>query len=167
MLSKKSKLCVKVLVVIASAPPGEPVTALTLSNTLHVATSNLESVARILREGGFIKAARGPGGGYYLNGQAASISVWDVVKHADPAWGGSEQASLKTSPIGTLEQALSVTLIGYLSGRTIDEFVSTRLLDHTEAGRPRFGLRPMPRNTRPSVPSFVFDLSSFPRMKTA
>ena len=167
MLSKKSKLCVAVLVVIASAPPGEHVTALTLSETLNVATSNLESVARILREAGFIKAARGPGGGYYLSAAAESITVWDVVKHVEPALCGPQGSAANDSPMGALEQAISATFIGYLSGRTIDEFTTTDLLHNPGAVHSRFRLRPMPQNSRPSVPSFVFDLSLFPGMKAA
>jgi Rrf2 family protein len=169
MLSQKAKLCVKVLVAIACAPPGAPVTTRTLSKTLHVSVSYLESVARILREARLVRAARGPGGGYYLSRPADEISVWDVVGSVDPPFGVSTDALPKASPISGLEAAINATFVGFLASRNIGEFATSDLWDASETAPPRsrFRLRPMPQRTRPTGPSSVFDLSSFPRMSAA
>jgi Rrf2 family protein len=169
MLSQKSKLCVKVLVAIACAPTGEHVNTRTLSKTLHVSVSYLESVARILREAGLVRAARGPGGGYYLSRPADAISVWDVVSAVEPPFSGSANSSLKASPIGSLEESIHATFVDFLSSRNIGEFADSGLWEETGPTRSRslFRLRPMPPSTRPIGPTSVFDLSSFPRFSAA
>ncbi|MCU0924777.1 MAG: Rrf2 family transcriptional regulator [Hydrogenophaga sp.] len=169
MLSQKAKLCVKVLVAIACAPPGAPVTTRTLSKTLHVSVSYLESVARILREARLVRAARGPGGGYYLSRPADEISVWDVVGCVEPPFAGEADAAPKASPISALEESINATFVGFLASRNIGEFATSGLWDESETSPPRsrFRLRPMPQKMLPTGPSSVFDLSSFPRMSAA
>ena len=49
MLSSKTRLSVKVMVGIASAPPSETVTVQALSTRLHVSVSHLESITGTLR----------------------------------------------------------------------------------------------------------------------
>jgi Rrf2 family protein len=168
MLSQKSKLCVKMLVAIACAPPGEHVNTRTLSKTLHVSVGYLESVARILRDAGLVKAARGPGGGYRLSRPAGEISVWDVVGPIEPPFGVPTDPLLSTSPIGALEEAIHATFVGFLSSRCIAEFAASGDWEGTGSAAPRsvFRLRPMPQRPRPAGPSSVFDLSSFSRLTT-
>jgi Rrf2 family protein len=169
MLSKKTKLCVKVLVAIASAPPGEPVTTLMLSKTLHVSVSHLESIARALREAGLVRASRGPGGGYYLTRDTDSLSVWEVVQLVDDTLGRPANTPSKTSPIASLEAAISATFVGFLSERTVGEFARTDLwASSSSAPAPSgFRLRPLPQAPRPTGPRSVFELSFFPRLSAA
>ena len=84
MLTEKSKLCVDIVVAIASAPPGQPVSTHSLSTRLRVSISYLESVLRILREARLIQSIRGPGGGYCMAREADEVSVWDVVRRGLP-----------------------------------------------------------------------------------
>jgi Rrf2 family protein len=169
MLSGKTKLCIKVLVAMASAPAGRPVTVGTLAERLQVSVSHMESVVGALREGGFIRSARGPGGGYFLDCDTDRVSVWAVVRRLDPRFGDKVAPIDPASSIAALEQSILDTFIGYLSSRTIGEFADPGSWPQ-DADIPmgsRFRLRPMPQLTRPTAPNSVFQLSAFPRLGMA
>lgn len=169
MLSGKTKLCIKVLVSMASAPAGRPVTVGTLADRLQVSVSHMESVVGVLRDGGFIRSARGPGGGYFLECDADELSVWAVVRRLDPKAGAPLSSVDQGSSIASLEVSIQATFIDYLSSRTIGEFADPSGWPQDEAvpAGSRFRLRPMPQLTRPAAPNSVFQLSAFPRLGMA
>lgn len=164
MLSGKTKLCIKVLVGMASVPPGRPVTVGALAGRLQVSVSHMESVVGALRDAGFIRSARGPGGGYFLDCDAEQLSVWAVVHRLDPKFRETAAPVDPGSSIASLEQAILDTFIDYLSSRNIGEFADPGAWPQdteTPTGS-RFRLRPMPQLTRPAAPNSVFQLSAFP-----
>lgn len=168
MLSNKTKLCVKVLVAMASAPPSRPVTVQALSDRLQVSVSHLESITRILRLAGFVRAARGPGGGYVLVDAADTLSIWTVVQSVDSTLREPLPASAQATPIGGLEAAIRDTFIQTLSAHTVGEFARPEAWgDALPVAAPGFRLRPMPTLTRPLAPNSVFELSSFARARAA
>lgn len=165
MLSKKARLCVKVLVVVASAPPGETVATHVLSHRLNHSVTYLESIARVLRETGLVTSFRGPGGGYAMACDPATLSVWDVIRLVDEPVQAEQDLPSKASPIQSLEEAIRATYIDFLSSRTIGEIAGVTGPARTPPARavPGFRLRPMPRRARPAAPSSVFELSSYLR----
>lgn len=167
MLSSKTKLCVKVLVAMASAPSSRPVAVQVLSERLQVSVSHLESIARILREAGLVKSSRGPGGGYCLARDPDGLSIWEVVQCVDEAL--RDPPSAKPSPIASLESAIRSTFIDFLSSRTVGEFAQAGAweLPAPGAGAVGFRLRPLPRFDRPLAPNSVFQLSAFTGAKAA
>jgi Rrf2 family protein len=169
MLSKKTQLCVKVLVAMASAPPSRPVTVQTLSEHLLVSVSHLESIARTLREAGLVRAARGPGGGYYLACDAQTLTVWEAVQRVDPKLAAVPPASNGALSIAALEASIRNTFVAFLASRTIGEFArSTDWLPTLPAATTsRFKLGPMPQMLRPMAPRSVFELGAFPRSRAA
>lgn len=169
MLSNKTKLCVKVLVAMASVPPSRPVTVQALSDRLHVSVSHLESITRILRLAGFVRADRGPGGGYFLACDANTLSIWTVVERVDVALREPPPPSAKGALIASLEAAIRATFIQALSEHTVGEFALPGSWVPTTAGSasPGFRLRPMPATVRPLAPNSVFELSSFSRTRAA
>ena len=169
MLSGKTKLCIKVLVGMASVPPSRPVTVGALAERLQVSVSHMESVVGALRDGGFIRSARGPGGGYFLDCDADQLTVWTVVRQLDPKFKDSAALPDKTSSIAALEQAILDTFVAYLSSRTIGEFANPRVWPQEEEvlTGSRYRLRPLPPVTRPVAPNSVFQLSAFPRLGMA
>ncbi len=170
MLSKRTKLCVKVMVAIASAPTGAPLTTSMLSKTMQVSVSHLESIVRALREAGLVRASRGPGGGYYLTRDAATLSVWEVVRLVDDSLKQVVDASAsQDSPITSLETGVTNTIVSFLTERTIGEFARDDLWDSSLAAPAPSGfhLRPLPQTVRPAGPRSVFELSFIPRTSTA
>lgn len=167
MLSSKTRLSVKVLVAIASAPPSETVTVQAMSDRLHVSVSHLESIACTLRQAGLIRSMRGPGGGYHMACDPQTLTVWDVVQRVDPSF--QQPAVNPASPIASLEVSIHATFVAFLSSRTIAEFVVSDLERPTVRTARVTGLRPnpMPRSRRPTAPNSVFELSAFPLLRAA
>lgn len=163
MFSKRTQLCIDLLVTIGSAAQGASVTTQALAQKMSMSISYIESIMRLLREAGFVRSARGPGGGYFLTRQPDRISIWEVVS----AVGGLDESD-KPSPSQTgltdsLEYGLHCEIQSFLSNKTIGEFVKT---DHAWHVRPPpirfgFGLGPKPASLMPVAPNSVFELSSF------
>lgn len=162
MPSKKTQLCTEALVLIASAPAGVPVTTQVLSDRLSVSISHLESIMRLLREAGFVRSIRGPGGGYHLARPAREITLWAVFSGVgemqDAPTGGPASSATRH-----LELALHQAVKDYLCSRHIGEFVSDDAIVAGAAEAPKTGFRlgPMPERWRPVAPNSVFQLSSF------
>jgi Rrf2 family iron-sulfur cluster assembly transcriptional regulator len=163
MFSKRTQLCIDVLVTVGSAPQGVLVNTQALAEKMSISISHIESILRLLREGGFVRSVRGPGGGYFMTRHPDQISVWAVVS----AVGGLEElgkpSSTSTHPTDALENALYQVIKGFLSGKTLGEFVRA---DPTWNVRPEpvrfgFGLGPKPASLMPVAPNSVFELSSF------
>ncbi len=167
MLSSKTRLLVNVLVVIASAPPGETVTVQALSGRLQVSVSHLESIAGTLRQAGLIRSMRGPGGGYCIDCDPQTLTVWEVVRRVDPAM--QRPAVSADSPIAALEASIHDTFAAFLSSHTVAEFVTADLARPAARKVHVTGLRPnpMPRTHRPPAPNSVFELGAFPLLRAA
>lgn len=169
MLTDKSKLCVDIVVAIASAPPGQPVSTHSLSTRLRVSISYLESVLRILREARLIQSIRGPGGGYCMARDADEVSVWDVVREVDEGCQTGSNEAAKDSLTQPLDEAFHHAFREYLASRTIDEFVKPEVSAKGVAAATPSGFRlgPMPERMLPRAPASVFDLPSFMQLAAA
>ena len=168
MLTEKSKLCVDIVVIIASAPTGQPVSTHSLSSRLRVSISYLESVLRVLRESGLIQSIRGPGGCYCMAREAEDVSVWDVVREVDEVFQTPPTSNAKEALTQSLEASLHAAVREYLSSRTIDEFVQPDASPRgSTASSSGFRLGPMPERLLPRAPASVFELPSFMHLATA
>jgi Rrf2 family protein len=169
MLSNKSKSCVKVLVAIASAPPHKPVTVQALSDQVHLSVSNLESITRLLKDGGFIASTRGPGGGYGMACDPHTLTLWEVLQAVDDGLRQPLDVASMNPLIAELEQGFLQAFKDCMSSRTVGEFVTPG--DGEQAlFRPKsvgFRLSPMPQPLRPVGPNSVFELSNYPRRRAA
>lgn len=169
MISSKTRLCIKVLVAMASVPPNRPVNVQTLSQRLHVSISHMESIMRVLREAGFVTAARGPGGGYCLACEPDGLSVWAVLQAIEPTQVEPPASGPQPSPIAELEAGIHATFSQFLASRTIGEFAQ---LDEWTPPTPGtstsgFRLRPLPKRSMPQAPNSVFQLSAFGQLRAA
>lgn len=163
MFSKKTQLCIDVLVALASAPRGALVTTLALSERLGISVSHIESIMKLLREGGFVQSVRGPGGGYRVACHPDQITIWAVVSCVGTL---DESHAPQTNPCrltDSLENSLHCATEGYLSTRTIGEFAQTDPAWDTRSAPMRlgFGLGPKPESLMPVAPNSVFQLSSY------
>jgi Rrf2 family iron-sulfur cluster assembly transcriptional regulator len=164
MLSKKAIHAVNALVFIASLPAGESVTTAELASQIGLSVSYVESLLKILREGGFIRSTRGPGGGYDLAMSASRISVWSVVAVVDPhpqplRVNGPDQIDLEAA----LGVAFDAQFEAVLSATFIADHVQA-VPDLQRSSKPQnwsFGIKPMAPRWMPEAPNSVFQLSQF------
>lgn len=164
MISKKATHAVNALVFIASLPAGESVTTAELASQIGLSVSYVESLLKILREGGFIRSTRGPGGGYDLAMSASRISVWSVVAVFDPhpqplTATGPDQIDLEAA----LGMAFDAQFEAVLSATFIADHVQVvhELQRNSKPQNWSFGFKPLAPRWMPEAPNSVFQLSQF------
>lgn len=164
MLGKKTSHAINTLIVMASMPLGRYVTASELASQMQMSVSYLESLLKVLRENGFVRSTRGPGGGYLLAAPASQMSVWSVVEVLDPRAEpqrvtGEGQIDLD-AVLGT---AFDEHIRMYLSSTFIGDHAQETVTIQTQSPRQilGFGLKPMAPRWMPEAPNSVFQLSQF------
>ncbi len=164
MLSKKVFHAVNALVVMASLPAGQTITTAELAAQVGLSVSYVESLLKALREHGFVRATRGPGGGYDLAHSADRMSVWSVVAALDPY---PEPVVVQGELQIDLEQALGQSLERELQAFLSETFIGDHVNETLSSSLPRkakvwdFGFKPMAPQWRPEAPNSVFQLSQF------
>lgn len=164
MLDKKSISAVNALVVMACMPVGDAITAAELAGQMRLSVSYTEGLLKVLRENGFIRATRGPGGGYDLAQPAHLTSVWSVVKVLDPRPAAqsichADQIDLER----VLGRAFDAHFEEVLSACFIGDYVQARdFLPSPSASKMwSFGIKPLAPRWMPDAPNSVFQLSQF------
>ncbi len=164
MLGKKALHAINALIAMASMPLGRCVTASQLASQMGLSVSYLESLLKVLRENGFVRSTRGPGGGYVLAAPASQMSVWSVVALLDPRpepqrVTGEAQIDLD-AVLGT---AFDDHIRTHLSSTFIGDHAQETLAIKTQSPRQilGFGLKPMAPRWVPEAPNSVFQLSQF------
>lgn len=133
MPKRQLTVAVEALCLMASAPEGGALPLPALAQRLKVSLSYLEALFASLRVARLVDSQRGPGGGYRLTREPASVSVAEVAvalglatvtglpepRHDGPADTREHQATLRL--LATLERgalaALSDTNLGALIAR--------------------------------------------------
>lgn len=161
MFSKKTQLCIDVLLTIGSAPESALITTQKLAKKMCISISHIESIMRLLREAGFVRSVRGPGGGYCTTGQLAQMSVWSVVSALETPDDSDTSCSYRATD--SLERSLNCEIKSFLSNKTIGEFFEADSAWHCELPSARLGFRlgPEPLVLKPIAPNSVFDLALF------
>jgi Rrf2 family protein len=170
MISNKTINAIEVCVYLAKRQRAGYVTTTELSPRLDLSTSYLESLLKRLKEQNIVRALKGPGGGYVIQGDASLITIWDIVsvfeRTLDPSISqGSllqrRQQANKKSP-ASFELALEQIVKATLSDFTLADFVDET---HDEEARSfmqsmgRFKFKPMAAPLMPKAPNSVFQLS--------
>ena len=163
MFSSKTRLCIEILVVLGGAPQGARVTTQMLAARLSSSVSHMETLLRWLREAGFVRSVRGPGGGYALTRPVDRLNVWEVIEGLCAVAGLEPPGPAPEGLSAGLENALQAWLQDQLSRRTLDEFVRQDALWDLPVPTVRsgMGLRPLPERWRPAAPNSVFQWSAF------
>lgn len=163
MLNKKAQHGIDVLVLMASAAPGQWITTQALAKQLHLSVSYLESIMKLLREHGFVRAVRGPGGGYGLSRASSAISLWQVVACLQPEDLIDPDAPPADAPTFGLELALQSALQAFLETQTVADHAQAAWLPLPVTPSPSIGMRlgPRPPLLKPVAPNSVFQLSAF------
>ena len=82
MLTKKAKYALKALAQLTRSP-GEPRSTAELAQLEAIPHKFLEAILRELKQHGFVRARKGPGGGYELARPAETISIASVLRVTD------------------------------------------------------------------------------------
>lgn len=78
-VTNRSIHAVEALALLALGDPRKPRTVQSISDTVGISVSYTEQIFATLRSAGFVRAEKGPGGGYYLSEPADEIRVADIV----------------------------------------------------------------------------------------
>ena len=168
--SPRLRHALDILLRVAHARPGMPVTAQRLSHCQGLSLSQVEALLRCLREAALVRAYKGPGGGYCLDRPASTITVCDVYLAVQAAE-TTAQAPTGTSPEAlrtrALAQALETAVQAQLAQTPLAALTppegqddpTQQALAGLQGGA--FKLGPMPARLMPQAPNSVFDLSAF------
>ena len=83
MLTKKGKYGLKALVHLARSEPGKAVQVAEIAAHENISKKFLDAIMRDLKNAGFVRSWKGPGGGFALSRPAAEIFVGPVVRALD------------------------------------------------------------------------------------
>jgi Rrf2 family transcriptional regulator, iron-sulfur cluster assembly transcription factor len=124
--SSRSRYAVAALVDLAQSQTRRPVALAEIAQRQSVSVSYLEQVFALLRQNGFVKSVRGPGGGYLLARGAEEIRISDVFTAfaaAKTVGGESEESdgSRAGASVSGLWDALDRESLRFLSTITVKD----------------------------------------------
>ena len=129
-LTTKGRFAVTAMVDLGMRQTQGPVTLAAISERQHISLSYLEQLFGKLRRAALVSSVRGPGGGYNLARQPASISVADIVTAVDEPLdatqcGGKENChDDKRCMTHDLWATLNEKMHEYLSSVTLGDLVA-------------------------------------------
>lgn len=83
MLTNKGKYGLKAMVHLARLAPGATVQSAEIATAEQISKKFLDSILLDLRNAGFVRSKKGPGGGYALARDAREISVGSIIRALD------------------------------------------------------------------------------------
>lgn len=83
MLGTKARYAVMAMVELASCDQSKPTRLKEISERQEIPLAYLEQIFSLLRQHGIVSSVKGPGGGYVLARQRATISIADVVNASE------------------------------------------------------------------------------------
>ena len=83
MLTKKGKYGLKALVHLARSEPGKAVQVAEIAMHENISKKFLDAIMRDLKNAGFVRSWKGPGGGFALSRPASEIVIGSVVRALD------------------------------------------------------------------------------------
>jgi len=123
------------------------------------------------REKGFIRAIRGPGGGYQLNVPLSDLSVWDAALSfssptAAPQKGHSSPETSATNAITQIACQLEKEFLqSYPFANLVPEYSELPVSKPTKSLARNF--KPLPTRKIPVAPNSIFDFSNFLNLKAS
>ncbi|MCB1051590.1 MAG: Rrf2 family transcriptional regulator [Acidobacteria bacterium] len=74
---------IRALIFLAGHPAEKPITVQTIGQATDIPTPFLSKILLNLKNHGFLKSTKGPGGGYYLSRSANDIILEEIVQACD------------------------------------------------------------------------------------
>ena len=146
-LTTKGRFAVTAMIDIALHATAGPVTLAGVADRQHISLSYLEQLFGKLRRRGLVESVRGPGGGYSLARDAATVSVAEIIlavdEPIDATMCGGEQNCHEDRRCMThdLWAGLNKHIHAYLSQITLAQLLpaararDTRVVVHDHRGR--------------------------------
>ena len=128
-LTTKGRFAVTAMLDLAMHGHGGPVTLAGISERQKISLSYLEQLFGKLRRRELVESVRGPGGGYHLARDAASVSVADIVRAVEEPLdstqcGGRENCrGEQRCMTHDLWEELNSTVYGFLAGVSLSQLV--------------------------------------------
>ena len=156
LIPKRTRVAVESLVYIAAKGAHQPIPAREVAQALSVSLAGLESILRVLREHRLVCSFKGPGGGYQVEGDLKKFTVLDVVKFFEVSPAGPRSGSAGDDFAVDFHEACKKAF----NSENLHDLVSAAASSDlpVPAGKPRFGLRPLPSPVFPRGPNSVFQL---------
>jgi Rrf2 family transcriptional regulator, iron-sulfur cluster assembly transcription factor len=175
-LTTKGRFAVTAMIDLALRQNAGPVTLAAISQRQHISLSYLEQLFGKLRRNGLVESTRGPGGGYTLGRDLASISIAEIITSVDEAMdatscGGKENCASGSQGQGgrcmthDLWSKLNARMSDFLSSVSLQDMVDEQLAKgvHIEA-KPMLkkAIAPMQvvKPIRVNAPNSVFALGA-------
>lgn len=158
LIPKRTRVAVESLVYIAAKGARQPIPAREVAQALSVSLAGLESILRVLREQHLVCSFKGPGGGYQVDSDLKKLTVLDVVKFFE----ASPRKTCRGSACDDFAVDFQEACKKAFNSENLHDLVSAAASSDlpVPAGKPRFGLRPLPSPVFPRGPNSVFQLHS-------
>ena len=159
-ISTKGRFAVNALVDLALREAAGPVALISIGQRQGISLSYLEQLFGRLRRVGVVESTRGPGGGYTLARDAASITVADIVSAVEASVDESAGVAPSQDLARGLWQQLNAVMLTHMAGISLSSLVQEQLdrgvkVEVRPTRRPPAPLRVVQTVRRP-VPNSVF-----------
>lgn len=111
-VGNKEYIVIEFLIQIAKAGKHSPVTLQSFAESIGISLSYAEQLVTPLRDAGYVKGQRGPGGGFLLATDADRISVADIAMLYAP-W-RTTKGMVPTKAMKSFSKSLTESLDEYL-----------------------------------------------------
>jgi len=173
-LTTKGRFAVVAMIDVALHHKAGPIALAVISRRQRISLSYLEQMFAELRRHELVAATRGPGGGYALARDSATITVADILFAVDgPQNEGSRAEAAEPATTGNVQRcatpelwdSLNRNVVEFLDSITLRKLADDQLalgvkLQNETVRRPepiRQPVKPM----RPNAPNSVFELGKF------
>lgn len=171
-LTTRARQAVIAMIDVALLQKGGPVALGGISRRRNISVSYLEQMFAELRRAGLVESTRGPGGGYSVARNCASITVADIVRAVDYAeikpvgrQRESEAPGGQQCLTPELWTSLNRHVIEYLDSVSLKMLVDEQPVDSSESHHAPVRQVELTRQrvtpSRPMAPNSVFELGRF------
>jgi len=143
MLTNKGKYGLKAMIHLARLEPGQIALVADIAAANSISKKFLDGILLDLRNAGFLRSKRGPGGGYLLAKPAAEISVGPIVRVLDGPLAPIACASRTAfqpcddcNDLATCPVRLIMTDVRDAMSKILDGTTLAQLLERADAGDP-------------------------------
>jgi len=170
-MTTKGKFAVTAMIDLALRSASEPVSLAAISFRQKISLSYLEQLFGKLRRNGLVQSVRGPGGGYMLAREDASITVADIVSAVDDVIDSGSGDLQAIAPAGStrcdttrLWRDVSVKMVELLGSISLRMLVEQQLAHGVSVSdvpmRRGISSEPVVKPVRTHAPNSVFALGA-------
>lgn len=168
-LTTKGRFAVTAMIDLALRNEHSPITLAAISQRQQISLSYLEQLFGKLRRRELVESTRGPGGGYSLGREAATITVADIIlavdEPLDASCGKEGNCGVNGNRCMThkLWTALNTCMLDFLQSVTLQDLVEEQLaeglqIEDKPATKTAISSIPVVKPVRVNAPNSVFAL---------